>query len=402
MQNARPYATLRAIERPLFVQFGAGSVGRSLAGALFSSGGYDVLFVDAVPALVQALHARRAYRVVVKDDLPPETPAGYDVRNVDAIDAGDAAAVADAVRRADVIGTAVGANALSAVLSAMAPGLAQRERPVSIILCENLLGAAAFARQVLEQRLPPGFTFAGRVGLVETSIGKMVPIMPAEARARDPLEVWGEAYNRIIADRDAFVGPAPAIPGLDLKSNFAAYVERKLYIHNLGHAVCACEGFIRGHVFIWQAVADPFVEGVTRVAMASTADALIRRHPAEFTSRNQAEHVADLLRRFGNRALGDTVHRVGRDLPRKLAPGDRFIGSLRLVQSTGGDIGPVCRGIAAALRFAAPDEQGRLFPADTAFRKRLAAEGVRGVLTGLCGLDPAADAGALAQIEAAL
>lgn len=387
------------MNRPLFLQFGAGNIGRSLAGALFARGGYDVLFVDAIPAIVHALHTRRSYRVVVKDDLPPGAPAEFLIDHVDAISALDAAAVTDAVRRADVIGTAVGAAVLPRVLASLAPGLLRRERPVSVILCENLANAATVAREALRQQLPPGFPLAARVGLVETSIGKMVPTMPAEARGRDPLEVWGEAYNRIIADRAAFVGDIPRIEGLELCAPFAPYVERKLYIHNLGHAVCACEGFLRGHVFIWQAAADPVVAGVTRAAMASAAQALAVRHPQTFTPAGLAAHVGDLLRRFGNRALGDTVFRVGRDLPRKLAPGDRFMGALRLVQACGGDLAPICRGLAAACRFAATDEAGVVFPADAVFLERIASAGLRAVLIEHCGLDAVRDAEAIGRIE---
>ncbi len=371
----------------LYVHFGAGNIGRSLAGALFSQAGYDVLFVDAAPDLVRALHERRRYRVVVKDVPQPGVPDAYWVEGVDAISALDAEAVAAAVARADVIGTAVGAQVLPRVLRSVAGGLTRRETPVSFLFCENLHGAAALARRELTTALPPGFPLAERVGLVETSIGKMVPLMPAEARARDPLEVWCEAYNVIIADRAGFVGPIPDVPGLELKGSFAAYVDRKLYVHNLGHATCACHGFLRGHTLIAEAMADPVVAAETRAVMEATAQALMNRYSGEFTAAGQHAHVEDLLRRFGNRALGDTVFRVGRDLPRKLAPDDRFIGGLRLVAEAGGDLQPLYRAVAAALQFRATDASGQPFDADTFFHDRVAREGAAAVLTAYCGLD---------------
>jgi len=378
---------------PLYVHFGAGNIGRALAGPIFSRAGYEVIFVDAVPEIVAALRERKAYRVVIKDTLPPGVPDTFEVTGVDGIAVQDAAAVRAAVARADLIGTAVGAAHLPGVLAAVASGLPLRNgRPVSLLFCENLHGLSALAKEVLMQHLPPGFPLAERVGLVETSIGKMVPLMPLEVRRRDPLEVWGEAYNAIIADRSGFVGTVPdGIEGLQLKSCFQAYVERKLYIHNLGHATCACHGFLRGYKLICDAVADEMVRAETRAVMMGSARALIRRYPSEFNESNQTAHVEDLLRRFGNRLLGDTVFRVGRDLPRKLAPGDRFIGGLRLVQAEGGDAAPVCRAIAAALRFAATDEAGQPFAADAAFRERVAREGAAAVLCAHCGLDPVGD-----------
>ncbi|HOE61527.1 MAG TPA: mannitol-1-phosphate 5-dehydrogenase [Kiritimatiellia bacterium] len=381
---------------PEYLHFGAGNIGRALAGPLFSRAGYRVVFVDAVPSIVAALQQRKRYRVVVKDTIPAGESETFEVCGVDGISVEDAEAVRQAVARADLIGTAVGAAHLPDVLTAIASGLPLRNgRPVSILFCENLNGLSVMAREVLTRALPPGFLM-DRVGLVETSIGKMVPLMPAEVRERDPLEVWGEAYNVIIADRNGFAGPVPeGVEGLELKSCFQAYVERKLYIHNLGHATCACHGFLRGHTRICEAMADAAVVAETRQVMQVSARALIRRYPSEFSEANQTAHVEDLLRRFGNRALGDTVFRVGRDLPRKLAPGDRFIGGLRLAQAEGEDPAPVCRAIAAALHFAAVDETGHLFPADAAFRERLAREGAEALLSAHSGLDPIRDREAL-------
>jgi len=385
----------------LYVHFGAGNIGRALVGPIFSRAGYDVVFVDTVPSIIEALSRRKAYRVVIKDELPPDRAGLIEVSGVDGISVQNTEAVRRAVSKADLIGTAVGAAHLPGVLAAIASGLPLRGgRPVSILFCENLHGLSRTAREELTRLLPAGFPLIETVGLVETSIGKMVPLMPAEVRQRDPLEVWGEAYNAIIADRNGFVGVIPeGIEGLELKSCFQAYVDRKLYVHNLGHAACACHGFLRGHTLICDAVSDKEVYAETRTVMMGSAQALIRRYPSEFNEDNQTAHVEDLLRRFGNRALGDTVFRVGRDLPRKLAPGDRFIGGLRLVQSTAGDVTPVCRAISAALQFAATDESGQPFSSDTMFRERVRREGAAAVLCSHCGLDPVTDAAVLRLIQ---
>jgi mannitol-1-phosphate 5-dehydrogenase len=42
------------------------------------------------------------------------------------------------------------------------------------------------------------------VGLVETSIGKMVPIMPQDIQDKDCLLVFAEPYNTLILDKKAF------------------------------------------------------------------------------------------------------------------------------------------------------------------------------------------------------
>ncbi|MDD2600853.1 MAG: mannitol-1-phosphate 5-dehydrogenase [Kiritimatiellae bacterium] len=373
---------------PLYVHFGAGNIGRALAGPIFSQAGYDLLFVDAFQPVVDALQKRRGYQVIVKDDLPPGAADVINVTGVGAISAHDADAVADAILRADLIGTAVGSANMPALLQSMVPGiLARKGAPLSILLCENFNGVAEFAREYLTAALPENFQLNKSVGFVETSIGKMVPIMPAAVRQHDPLALWAEAYNKIIADRNGFVGHVPAnIEGLELKDCFQAYVERKLYIHNLGHATCACYGFQKKYSLICDAIGDSEILAATRRVMDESAAALIKRWPSEFNQDNQRAHVEDLIKRFGNRALGDTIFRVGRDLARKLAPGDRFIGALRLVQQYDGDCSVLYKAIAAALRFKAADESGKMFPADAAFHERLKQEGPEQLLQAHCGL----------------
>ena len=46
--------------------FGAGNIGRSFIGQLFSRAGYEVVFVDIDSNIVNALNSRRSYTVVVK------------------------------------------------------------------------------------------------------------------------------------------------------------------------------------------------------------------------------------------------------------------------------------------------------------------------------------------------
>ncbi|MCX7935936.1 MAG: hypothetical protein N3A66_11840, partial [Planctomycetota bacterium] len=139
----------------LFLQFGAGNIGRSLCGQIFSAAGYEVVFVDAVAEIVAALNRERRYRIVVKDDLPPGTPAEIWVEGVRGILASDREAVAAAVAKADLIGTAVGAGALPHIFPLLAAGLARRRRPVSIIFCENLHDCVPLARRALRAALPP-------------------------------------------------------------------------------------------------------------------------------------------------------------------------------------------------------------------------------------------------------
>ncbi|MCK4417974.1 MAG: mannitol-1-phosphate 5-dehydrogenase, partial [Candidatus Latescibacteria bacterium] len=163
--------------RKKLLQFGAGKIGRSFIGQLFSRAGYEVVFVDIASSLIDALNRERRYRVEIKD-IHPQT---IWVENVRAANAQNTTQVAQEVATADIIATAVGPAALPHIYPTLAQGLLKRNQmgkgPVDIIICENLRDAARIFRSGLAQCLPEDFPLDSSVGLVETSIGKMVPIM---------------------------------------------------------------------------------------------------------------------------------------------------------------------------------------------------------------------------------
>lgn len=275
--------------------------------------------------------------------------------------------------------TAVGGTILPKVIAALVPALRAWTRPLSVLLCENLRQAGGIAARTLAETAPE-VDWAARVAFVETSIGKMVPIMPNAVRDFDPLEVWAERYNRIVADADAFLGAPPEVPGLVLKPHFAAHVDCKLFVHNLGHAAAAYHGFLHGHTTIREALRDPWIRAEACGAMDESAAALAQAYPAAFTPDELNAHRDDLLQRFDNPALGDTVFRVGRDLLRKLAPDDRCFGALALTTKRGVDPEHVCRALAAALCFRATDEADAPFAGDLAFHREVEADGRETVL----------------------
>jgi mannitol-1-phosphate 5-dehydrogenase len=172
--------------------------------------------------------------------------------------------------------------------------------------------------------------------------------------------------------------------------NIAAYVDRKLFIHNLGHAATAYLGYARNPeaTYLWELLEDPEVTSGARAAMECSAEALLAAYPESFTREQLTEHIEDLLYRFRNRALGDTVHRVGRDLKRKLAGEDRIVGAIRLAERQGVDPGPIVAVYRSALAFKAPDEKGALFPGDEEFHRELRRRGVDYALREVSGLRP--------------
>ncbi len=374
------------------VQFGAGNIGRSFIGQLFSRAGWEVVFADVDEAVISALNERHGYTVEIRD----EKSETWRIENVRGVDVRDTERVAAEVAEADCLGSAVGKNHLAGIVPAAARGLELRlqrfgRRPVDLIICENILDGAAFLRGEFRKVLPGGFPFEAMLGLVETSIGKMVPIMSAKDRERDPLLVYAEAYNTLILDKRAFRAPVPEVHGLDPKDNMKAYVERKSFIHNLGHAMLAyMEGVLRrDYTFTWEAVRDPELRAGAKAAMWESGRALITAYPEEFNDANQEGHIENLLKRFGNVHLGDTIFRVGRDVRRKLARDDRLIGAMRFDLERGVEPAVTAQGAAAACFFRKTDESGRLFGPDEEFRRLIFPKGLDHILSQVCGLSEA-------------
>jgi len=330
--------------------YGAGNIGRGFIGMLLSQSGYQVTFVDVSKPVVDALNNRGSYPVRI---LETDKFEDVLVESVDAIDGTDETAVAEAIANADVMATAVGANILPRIAKNIALGLKLRmqrgDRPLNILICENLLDANIALMGWISEHLDETerMWMNANVGFVEASIGRMVPVQTPEMQEGDPLRVCVERYGYLPVDKDAFRGELPEIRNMVPFSPFDFYIRRKLYIHNMGHAVTAYLGMY-GHLpLIADAIDDPEIYILAFQAMLESAEALFYKYgvPVSETLR----HIQDLLLRFANRSLGDTCARVGADIVRKLSASDRLIGAVRLCREQGITPAYICVGIAGAV-----------------------------------------------------
>jgi len=89
-----------------FVQFGAGNIGRSFIGQLFSRAGYEVIFIESALPLVRIINKKREYRIIIKrNDTPDEEIV---IRNIQALHIDETQAVRNAILKADYVATSVG------------------------------------------------------------------------------------------------------------------------------------------------------------------------------------------------------------------------------------------------------------------------------------------------------
>ncbi len=320
------------------VIFGAGSVGRGLLAQLLCDAGWQVTFLDVDAALVARLAADGAYpHLTLGESGSVRTMVGP----VTAIDVTDTPAALAALLAADLAATSVGARVLPAVADTLARAVGLRiERgrpPLNVLLAENVHGCAGIMRSLLTERLPdvPGAVLDANVGLLETAVGRMIPAADPATSAAEPTLVRAEPYRLLPYDAAAALGGPLDIPGLvaDRSVPFSFYGERKLYLHNLGHCFTGCLGRLAGYEQVWQAIGDVRIRYLVRAAMIESGAGLSATY--EVAPAGLLEHIDDLLHRFGNRSLADTNERVTRDLPRKLAGGDRLLGGFRLAAEQG-------------------------------------------------------------------
>jgi mannitol-1-phosphate 5-dehydrogenase len=366
---------------------GAGKIGRSFIGQLFGQSGYHVVFADIDQEIVAELNRRKSYPVVIKG-IKEETIL---VQNVRAVSVIDRESFYKEIAKASIMAVSVGKNALEKVLPLIAEGIKLRQiltpgNPVDIIIAENMRSSGDFMFNYLKELLPADFPLNEMAGLIETSIGKMVPLMSNADKEKDLLMVYAEPYNTLILDKKAFKGPIPAVKGLSLKENIKAWVDRKAFIHNLGHATAAYLSYFYHPElkYLYEGLGKDNVLFTTRKTMLQAAKILHFYYPDDYSLADLEEHINDLLSRFRNRELRDTVFRVGQDLMRKLDIDDRFGGIIQMARVRGLEYQCIAEAMAYGLFFKVQNEHGEFNPQDELFLQTLKEKGVGETLIKFC------------------
>lgn len=381
-------------ENRSIVIYGAGKIGRSFIGQLFSRSDYELVFIDIDQVIVEALNKRKSYSIIIKGGKEEHIL----VTNVRAISGLDENKVAETISQASIMAVSVGNNALKMVIPSIAKGLKLRfdnnpEQALDIIIAENMRNAAEYFRKYLSECLPVNYPLEKLVGLVETSIGKMVPVMKKTDLENDLLMVYAEPYNTLILDRNGFKCPIPVVEGLAPKNNIKAWVDRKAFIHNLGHTTVAYYGFYKfpRAIYIYEVLKNHDVYSFTHSVMHQAAEILHINYPDDYSLKELEEHIDDLLERFQNKALKDTVFRVGRDLYRKLSSDDRFVGIIRLAIQQGMAYSNILKAMVYGLFFRCSDGNGKQFPSDVDFFNNFEKKGLDHILQSVCMFDPNID-----------
>ena len=171
------------------------------------------------------------------------------------------------------------------------------------------------------------------------------------------------------------------IDGLSFVDDLSAYIERKLFTLNSGHAICAYLGTLKGSKTIVESIADPAIGNIVYKAMQESGEGLIRKHG--FDPAAHHAYIDRIFARFQNPYLEDETARVAREPLRKLAPTDRLIKPLVTAYGYGLNVDHLVYGAAAALLFDCPED-----PQSVELQEKIGAEGVEKALEAYTGLKP--------------
>ncbi len=373
------------------VLFGAGKIGRSFIGQLFSKGGYEVVFIDINHELITALNKNKSYTVVIKSD---QGDISWLIDNVRGINLEDKEAIIHEIKSCSLLASSVGLQNLSAVFPVIGEGLKKKyvndkAKPTDIIIAENIRNGADYFSKELAMFLSLEL-IEKNIGFVETSIGKMVPIMSKADMQEDITQVFAEPYNTLILDKKGFKNPIPEIPGLSPKENIKAWVDRKSLIHNLGHAATAYFGYLKHpeKTYLYEILANPEVESFSIKTMLESGKILQKKYPGEFTNQHIQDHIENLLSRFQNRNLGDTIFRVGLDLNRKLDKHYRLASAIHLALQFKMPYSQILYALICGMYFRAGDEFGQMYPGDIQFSNLVELKSLHHILENRCGFNP--------------
>ena len=352
--------------------FGAGRIARGLIADTLSRVPSHITFV-----------ARSATKVRL------ESAASYTIRrfgrqhieqvidDFHLIDVDDQDAVQEAITRANVLFSAVGAahlGSLGTTLSpAMSAALAARDQPVNLLLFEN----SADGHETIRETLSLDPTITPKLGIVPCLVDRMVTDLTPGS-----LDLLACEWDRSQYDRPRVVGILPDIPALMGHDHLALMRRVKVFVTNMPQAAASALGYVRGYEGVGRAIRDPELREIVEGAVAEVFSAM--EVSPEFRNIDLADARAysqQFRDYYAAPENTDTIHRILADPIRKLQPAERLLGPALLCVENTQSPEYLARCIAALLRYDHANDPGAV-----RIQKLLDTEGVEGTLSEITGI----------------
>ena len=329
------------------IQFGAGNIGRGFIGALLSKAGYHVVFADVNKEIIEKINEDKFYTIHVMDVECTEEK----IENISGVISTSDDILKEIVE-AEIITTAVGPVVLPRIAPTIAKGIQLRKEAVlksllNIIACENAIKASSQLEEEVKKYLNEEEVeyLEEFVGFPNCSVDRIVPPVKSE----NILDVVVERFYEWNVEEKAFKGSIPQIEGMNLADNLMAYIERKLFTLNTGHAITAYFGYLKGYNTIDESIKDEVIYDFVKKAMIESGQGLIAKY--NFDEESHLKYIDKIIGRFKNPYLKDDVARVGREPLRKLNENDRLIKPLITARGFNIKTDSLLLGVGAALHY---------------------------------------------------
>ena len=319
------------------VHFGAGNIGRGFIGEVLAKNGIEVVFVDINEEIIDALNERRAYDIAL---AAPDSETMH-ITNVRGINnEKDPEKVAEEIKNADIVTTAIGANILEYIAPLIAHGLQLRlqnknDTPLDILACENMIGGSEQLKGYVHEHLTPEEIeeLSLYIGFPNAAVDRIIPMQTHE----DPLYVSVEPFNEWIVDESQMKNKNLKLEGVGYEESLEPFIERKLFSVNTGHATVAYTAKMLGYETIKEAIIDEKVLKQLKGVLNETGKLLVDKW--KFDKARHEGYQEKIIQRFQNPYISDDVVRVGRSPLRKLSYNDRFISPIRALEERNLDYG---------------------------------------------------------------
>ncbi|PRO66411.1 mannitol-1-phosphate 5-dehydrogenase [Alkalicoccus urumqiensis] len=336
------------------LHFGAGNIGRGFIGLLLHKAGYSVCFVDVDEAAVQRLNDEQAYKVKYLDDEgTTET-----ISTVSALNSRtQEEEVVQSIEQADIITTSVGVQNLPRIAPVLAEGLRRRtadsSKKLNVIANENAVYASSTLKKEIEKQVSSEEMEAilGQTGFPNTAVDRLALTSEEESTTAlvEPSFEW------VIHTKDIADTGLPRIPDASYVEDLDPYIQRKLYIINMGHAAAAYYGYLHGYTTIQDALTHPDIRQFVSDVMHESARYFVEVFP--IAEAELERYIKKTLQRFENPNISDSVFRVGRAPMRKLGPDERIVTPMTKLHSLELPVSHLITAAAAGFHFTAAEDE---------------------------------------------
>lgn len=361
---------------PEVMIFGMGAIGLAYLAPIFSDLGKMIWFVESNRKRIAAMQRiGYQYKISVASDRSAGASSDREIGRVSVIADTDRTSIIATALRVDTIFTSVGIANIKGLLPTLADIIRLRyqfwlEEPLNIVFSENFPveeDPLASLRHDLRERLDDAelkVYFDEYIGLVPAIDEAVVPEVNANSLDR-PIVIERD-FAVLFIDRlrwrpHSRGGDQPTLgERVVFTDSLLPLHMRKLWVHNMGHAMLGYLGYWAGFKRVVDAVRDPHIEEVVKRAMIAIGRELHRRWSYRETKQQTLDEYVDWRwARYDNEALNDTIDRVCRDPQRKLKRDDRLIGPINYIrkyatrgQETDQAIVDILVGVVAAMHYA--------------------------------------------------